>query len=311
MGKSDALLKEMGGNLAESIGVRTGGALRAFPQPSKAAGVSQASPKDGFSRNRAAGEMLLSNIIPDPDQPRKEFEPGAIERLAESIKSRGILQPIRVRWNPELGKHVILTGERRYRAALLAGLTSVPCTFVENELTDAEVLEEQLVENLLREDLNPIEQATSFRRYMEIVGCHAKDLAQLLKVAPSTVTRALSLLKLPGDVQEQIAEGEIPAKTGFEIAKLRDDSARREVVEKVVSQKLTADDAAKVVRQKKGKPAKGRGVTETFRLESGIKVTVTATKKVSAEEIARALEQAAEQARAKASAAEQTRAKVA
>jgi ParB family chromosome partitioning protein len=298
MGKSDALIREMGGNLAESIGVRTG-PLRAFPPGPKPAGVPQASPKDGFSRNRAAGEMLLANIVPDPDQPRREFEPGSIERLCESIKSRGLLQPIRVRWNPELGKHVILVGERRYRAAKLAGLTSVPCTFVEDELTEAEVLEEQLVENLLREDLNPIEQAQSFQRYMKLVGCHAKDLAQLLKVAPSTVTRALSLLKLPEGVQEQIADGAIPAKTGFEIAKLRDDSARKEVAEKVVAQKLTADDAAKVVRQKKGKPAKGRGATETFRLEGGIKVTVTAAKKVAPAEIVRALEQAAAQARAK------------
>jgi ParB family chromosome partitioning protein len=204
-----------------------------------------------------------------------------------------------VRWNAELGKHVILVGERRYRAAVLAELTSIPCTFVETELTEAEILEEQLVENLLREDLNPIEQATSFKRYMQLVGCHAKDLARLLKVAPSTVTRALSLLRLPEGVQEQIADGGIPAKTGFEIAKLRDDTARKEVAEKVVTQKLTADDAAKVVRQKKGKPAKGRGVTETFRLEGGIKVTVAAPKKVTAEDIVRALEQATAQARAK------------
>lgn len=299
MGKTDALLKEMGGNLAESIGVRNT-PLRAFPPSQKTGGgLPLISPKDGFTRNRAAGEMLLENIVPDPDQPRKEFEPGSLERLAESIKSRGLLQPIRVRWNPALGKHVILVGERRYRAAMLAGLTSVPCTFVETELTQAEILEEQLVENLLREDLNPIDQATSFKRYMELVGCHAKDLARLLKVAPSTVTRALSLLKLPEGVQEQIAEGDIPAKTGFEIAKLRDDTARREVAEKVIAQKLTADDAAKVVRQKKGKSAKGRGVTETFRLEGGIKVVVTAPKKVSAEDILRALEQAVEQARAK------------
>jgi ParB family chromosome partitioning protein len=297
MGKTDALIKEMGGNLAESIGVRTA-ELRAFPSSPKSTGIPQASPKDGFTRNRAAGEMLLSNIVPDPEQPRKEFEPGAIERLSESVKSRGLLQPIRVRWNPELGKHVILVGERRYRAAVLAGLSSVPCTFIETELTEAEILEEQLVENLLREDLNPIEQATSFKRYMQLVGCHAKDLAQLLRVAPSTVTRALSLLKLPEDVQEQIAGGDIPAKTGFEIAKLRDDTDRKEVAEKVVAQKLTADDAAKVVRQKKGK-AKGRGVTETFRLEGGIKVTVEAPKKVTTEDIIRALELATAQARAK------------
>lgn len=208
MGKTDALLKEMGGNLAESIGVRSG-SFRSFPAAPKP-DIPTASPKDGYARNRAAGEMLLANIVPDPEQPRKEFDQGAIERLSESIKARGLLQPLRVRWNPQLGKHVILVGERRYRAALLAGLTSVPCIFVETELTAAEILEEQLVENLLREDLNPIEQATSFQRYMELVGCHAKDLASLLKVSPSTVTQTLMLLKLPEDVQEQVAAGDIP-----------------------------------------------------------------------------------------------------
>jgi ParB family chromosome partitioning protein len=245
--------------------------------------------------------MLLENIVPDPSQPRKEFAQEAVERLAESIKARGLLQPLRVRWNPELGKHVILVGERRYRAAKLAGLVSVPCTFVETELSDAEVLEEQLVENLLREDLNPIEEAHSFKRYMELMGCHAKDLARLLKVAPSTVTRALSLLKLPGEVQEQVATGDIPAKTGFEIAKLGDEGARKAVADRVVKEKLTADDAAKVVRQKKGKPAqkKGRGVTETFRLDGGIRITVTMAKKTPPEQIASALEEAAAQARAR------------
>ncbi len=208
MSKSDSILKQMGGHLAESIGVR---AVRPpGPVPLEQKGIPSSSSRDGFSRNRQAGEMLLDNIVPDPDQPRKEFEPGAIERLAESIKARGILQPIRVRWNPELGKHVILVGERRYRASLMAGLTSVPCTFVEDKLTDAEILEEQLVENLLREDLNPIEQADSFRRYMELLGCHGKDLAGLLKISPSTVTRALSLLTLPASVQDKVAAGEIP-----------------------------------------------------------------------------------------------------
>jgi len=301
MGKTDSLLKEMGGNLAESIGVRTG-PVRAFPVPPRP-GIPTASPKDGFSRDRSAGEMLLTNIVPDPDQPRKDFDQGAIERLSESIKARGLLQPLRVRWNPELAKHVILVGERRYRAALLAGLTSVPCIFVESALTEAEVLEEQLVENLLREDLNPIEQATGFKRYMELVGCHAKDLAHLLKVAPSTVTRALSLLKLPECVQEQIVVGDIPAKTGFEIVKLRDDTARKTMAEKVVTENLTADDAAKVVRKKKGKGApKTKGTRETFRLASGIKVVVSAPRKLSTEEMVQSLLETAEQLRRQAAA---------
>jgi ParB family chromosome partitioning protein len=298
MGKSEALLKEMGGNLAESIGVRAA-PLRHFsvtPKPE----IPTVSPKDGFTRNRAAGEMLLENIVPDPTQPRKEFDAAAIERLSESIKAKGLLQPLRVRWNPDLGKHVILVGERRYRAAIQAGLTSVPCIFVETELTAAEILEEQLVENLLREDLNPIDQAQSFQRYMELVGCHAKDLAHILKLAPSTVTRALSLLKLPEPIQEQVAAGDIPAKTGFEIVKLKDDTARTAMAERVVAEKLTADDAAKAVRQKKGRGApKGRGMNETFRLKNGFKVVVSSPRKVEPSELVAALEEVLKLAQAR------------
>jgi ParB family chromosome partitioning protein len=299
MGKTDSILREMGSNLAESIGVRNGQPTAHAPRPVQ--GVQTASPKDGFTRHRAAGEMLLENIVPDPDQPRKEFDPAAVERLAESIKAKGILQPLRVRWNPTIGKHVILVGERRYRASLKAGLTSVPCIFVETELTAAEILEEQLVENLLREDLNPIEQAHSFRRYMELLGCPAKELAHHLKIDPSTVTRALSLLELPEPVREQVATGVIPSKTGYEIAKLKGEDKQKEMARRVVAEKLTANDTAKAVRQKKGKAAaKRRGGEETFRLERGFKVVVTATRSLSREDVISALEQALEQAKASA-----------
>jgi ParB family chromosome partitioning protein len=109
-------------------------------------------------------------------------------------------------------------------------------------------------------------------------------------VAPSTVTRALSLLKLPEGVQEQIAEGEIPAKTGFEIAKLKDDTARKTVAEQVVKENLTADDAAKVVRRKKGGAVpKTKGTNETFRTANGVRIVVTASRKLSSDEMVQAL----------------------
>ena len=125
---------------------------------------------------------------------------------------------------------------------------------------------------------------------MELVGCHAKDVAQLLKVAPSTVTRALSLLKLPEALQDQIAEGEIAPKTGFEIAKLKDDTARKTVAEKVVKENLTADDAAKVVRKKKGKTVpKTRGTNETFGLRAESRSCSLPRRKLGADEMVQAL----------------------
>jgi ParB family chromosome partitioning protein len=292
MGKRELLLKEMGQHLEESIGVRPAPGrpfLQAAPARAKAA------PRDGFTRHRAAGEMLLENIVPDPDQPRREFDEGAIERLSQSIQARGLLQPLRVRWHPTLEKHVILVGERRYRAAKRAGLTTVPCLFVETALTEAEILEEQLAENLLREDLNPIEQAHSFRRYMELVGCPPGELAQLLKVDRSTVSRALSLLKLPGAVQEQVAAGAIPAKTGVELAKLSNPGAQQELAGQVVREQLTAAEAAAVVRQKRGRAAgKKRRAKAIFRLPDGFQVVVTSPYLAAPEQVARALDQALE-----------------
>ncbi len=296
MAKTDALLREMGGNLAESIGVRPP-SPRVLTPPAPQ-GIATASPKEGFSRLRSAGEMLLANIIPDPTQPRKEFDPDAVARLAESIKTKGILQPLRVRWDAAAGKHVILVGERRYRAAIAAGLTAVPCIFVESELTEAEILEEQLVENLLREDLNPIEEAESFRRYMELLGCPAKDLAHLLKISPSKVTRALSLLKLPEAVQEQLAAGQISPATGYEISKVKDPTVQEGMAKRVVETRLTADETARAVRQKRGRSAsKKRGVVETFRLSRGFKVVVSATRHLNREDVVAALEEALEQAK--------------
>lgn len=296
MAKTDALLREMGGNLAESIGVRNAPPARLASVPRQE--IPETSPKDGFTRLRSAGEMLLSNIVPDPTQPRKEFDPEAIERLAESIRAKGLLQPLRVRWDAGLGKHVILVGERRYKAAIAAGLTAVPCIFVESELTEAEILEEQLVENLLREDLNPIEEAQSFRRYMELLGCPAKDLALLLKISPSKVTRALSLLKLPDAIQGQLADGAISPVTGYELSKVKHQAAQEEVARKVIEKGLTADETAKAVRQRKGRSAgKKRGTEETFRLGRGFKVVVSAARSLTREDVIAALEEALEQAK--------------
>jgi ParB family chromosome partitioning protein len=107
--------------------------------------------------------MDIRNITPHPEQPRKAFDEEALRHLSESLKKFGQLLPIRVRWNEGLGKWVIINGERRYRAALAAGMEAVTCHFVEEELTGSRILEEQVVENCLREDLGPVEQARAFR----------------------------------------------------------------------------------------------------------------------------------------------------
>jgi ParB family chromosome partitioning protein len=169
----------------------------------------------------------------------------------------------------------------------------VPRTFVKTDPAAAELLQRQLVESFLRQDLDPIEEARSFQRYIQRVGCDAKDLAQILDVAPSTVTRALSLLKLPPPIQERIAAGDIPLRTGSEIVKLKDDSARLALAEKILAEGLTAEDAARAVRRRRGRAArKGWGKRETLRVSNGFEILVSTRRKVEPAEIVAALREA-------------------
>jgi ParB family chromosome partitioning protein len=199
----------------------------------------------------------LGRLAPDPDQPRREFEPEALAELAGSIKARGVLQPILVRWDDAGGRWIILTGERRYRAATMAGLAAVPCVEFKGSLDTTDRLEVQLVENALREDLKPIEQANAYRALLDRRGWSYRDLAGNLHIAVSSVARALALLELPATVQEQVERGELPATTAAELAKAGDAEAIREVAADVIASGLSRSEAVARVRQATRKPAKG------------------------------------------------------
>ncbi|MGL4461205.1 MAG: ParB/RepB/Spo0J family partition protein [Planctomycetia bacterium] len=277
------------GNMQASLGIRPEAPeTKTITGPATPAVEGRMDPRDGYSRNRQAGDMEIGRIVPDPDQPRKEFDPEALERLAASIKARGLLQPIRVRWNSELGKHVVVCGERRYRASVMAGLQTIPCMFVEGALSEAELLEDQLAENVCRDDLKPIERAAAFRRYMDVTGCSAADLAGMLKVAASTVTRDLSLLQLPEKLQHKVDAGELPVRAAQEIARVEDPVVQEELAAKVDTGMTTEEVQAVVRRERAARkpkeepkaakvakaPAKGP-VEETFRVKAPAgKVTV-------------------------------------
>src|SRR5262245_10602659 len=141
-----------------------------------------ADPYEGRKQLREACAIRVDRIVPDPEQPRKEFDPEALARLAESLKTRGQLQPIRVRWDQSRGGYVVVVGERRWRAAQLAGLETVTCVVVTGAPTAAELLEDQLVENALREDLKPVEQARAFRTLMRDLGLTQQQLADRLQI---------------------------------------------------------------------------------------------------------------------------------
>ena len=307
---AESLQRRFGQNLSESLGVRAGAGGGIGPVPGGAF-PRETGPDDGRTRARDAGHMEIDRIVPDPDQPRKEFGDDAIERLAASLLKHGQLMPIRVRWNAPIGKWVVISGERRYRAAIRAGLKTVACVFADGGLSPSEILQEQIIENLLREDLRPIEQARAYRQLMDLHGWTAKELSGELHVSQGAISKSLSLLTLPAELQEQVDDGAIPATAAYEVAKVEDEAVQREIARRIVDEDLTRDAAAEVVREAGGKPARngspkakgrggasGRGSTRVFKVD-GAKVAITFPRKTARdEELLAALEDAAGQVRA-------------
>lgn len=291
MSRADKLLSDLGDNMAESVGAR------APVDPVHHEPATHGGPYDGFRRLEGAGMVPIDNVIPDPNNPRTEWDEADLDQLAESIKQRGVLQPIRVRWDETAGKHVITVGERRYRASLRAGLTHLPCICTTTPPTEADVLLESLQENLLRSDLSALDEAKAYQKYMRLADCTAKDLAAALHVSQSKVSRALALLDLPSEVQEQVEVGAITPTAGAEIAKIRNPVVQRAVASKAAATKAPAAEVAKDVRRRQGVPVKATSTKPcTFRLGRGVQVIVRG--RLSGEEIIEALEAALEQARA-------------
>jgi ParB family chromosome partitioning protein len=152
-------------------------------------------------------EVALDQIDPNPFQPRRAFPPDKLQELANSIRSSGVVQPVLLRRSNQ--RYQLIAGERRWRAARLAGLVAIPALV--RELGDRDALELALTENLLREDLNPIEAAHGYEVLQQKHGLSHEEIAARLGLDRSTVTNTLRLLRLPPEVQELISQGKISA----------------------------------------------------------------------------------------------------
>ena len=166
-----------------------------------------------------AAEIAVEDIFPNPHQPRKMFDENAMNDLANSIKEHGIISPIVVNKSGD-GKYMIIAGERRYRAAIRAGLTKVPA--IVKELGEKEIQEISLIENLQREDLNPIEAATGMKRLMDEFGLTQEQLAERLGKSRPAIANTLRLLSLAEEVVDLVREGKLSsghARTLVPVAK--------------------------------------------------------------------------------------------
>ena len=272
------------------MGVRTG------PPTSLA---KKANAKDAGRRpGRNYGSVPIEQVIPDPSQPRTEFNEDALQELSASFASKGQLQPIRVRWLENEGKWTIIAGERRWRAAQMAGLATIDCYFHDGGLTPSEILEEQIIENLQRRSLQPLEEARSFQALIKMNMWKKKEVASALGIHPAKVSRALKLLKLPADIQSKIASGELPARTAYEISKLENETQQRAMLSAVSTEGLTNQQARNRVQIRRGKRTPQRvGTKLTFTSYQDHSVTVSSTAKTTYEAIEAALQTALEEVR--------------
>lgn len=191
--------------------------------------------------------MLLGidEMVPNVFQPRKGFDEEAMDELVASIREKGIIQPLIVR-KLENG-YEIIAGERRWRAAKQAGLTQVPAII--KDATNREALELALVENLQREDLNPIEEATAYEQLIKEFGLTHEEISERLGKERSTITNQLRLLRLPAEVKQALIEGKITAGHARAVLSLQSSNEVKEVLETIKKEKLSVRKTERLVQK--------------------------------------------------------------
>lgn len=199
--------------------------------------------------------LPLREIEPDKEQPRKTFEPEALAELAKSIEEHGVLQPILVRPNPA-GGYRILAGERRWRAARQAGLREIPA--IVRNVSDTEAIEIALIENLQREDLDPIEEAMGFRQLMERCGYTQEQAAKRLSKSRSAVANSLRLLSLPEDVVNLLKNGALSTGHAKAILSISNAARQSEAAALIIKDNLNVREAEAVCKKLQKEPQSKR-----------------------------------------------------
>ena len=190
-------------------------------------------------------EMLLSNIEPNADQPRKQFNDEALAALVESIKTHGVITPLIVTPKPD-GKYMIIAGERRYRAATAAGLISVPVCV--REYTQVQIDELSLIENIQREDLNPMEVARAIKKLMHDYGYTQEEAAERIGKARPTVANLLRLMDLSDAVQKLVEDGRLSAGHARCLVPVQNASLQWDLAQKALDDRMSVRDFEKLVK---------------------------------------------------------------
>lgn len=199
----------------------------------------------------ASSEIDIDLIEPNPEQPRTRFAEARLEDLAQSIRVNGVVQPIVLR---QIGRrYQIVAGERRWRASQRAGLRKIPAVI--REVSDEKLLELALVENIQRQELNPIEEAKAYRKLIDTIGLTQEEVAERVGKERTVITTSMRLLRLPGEIQRVIEEGGISAGHGRALLMIDDQSVQREVANLAIDSGWSVRETERAVKKAgSGKP---------------------------------------------------------
>ena len=196
--------------------------------------------------------LPIYKVEPNPNQPRQDFDPEELEALADSIRTHGIIQPLTVREMPN-GYYQIIAGERRWRAARLAEVSEVPAVVMEAD--DKKVMELALIENLQRQDLNPVEEAMGYHALMEEYGLTQEEAAKRVGKSRPAVANSLRLLELCAPVLELVRKGELTAGHARAVLTLKTEKLQMEAAKKIISLSLSVRQAETLCKNMAKEPA--------------------------------------------------------
>ena len=200
---------------------------------------------EDISTGNSTTKVKLMDIEPNREQPRKQFDEDALAELSDSIAQHGVLQPLLVRPMPD-GGYQLVAGERRWRASRMAGLTEVPVVI--RDLTDAQVAELALVENLQRENLNPLEEANGYKELSDKFGYTQEKISEIVGKSRPSIANALRLLNLPEDVQEMVSKGSLSMGHARAILSLPDDKMKTDLAKLVIANDLSVRETERIAR---------------------------------------------------------------
>jgi ParB family chromosome partitioning protein len=257
--------------------------IQADPPPLAARKITPEPQVSLAAKASAAGEPMripLGQIVPNPFQPRKDFDEGDIAALANSIAQHGVLQPVTVRRAGD--RFQLVAGERRWRAAKQAGLSEIPA--IVRVASDQQMLELALVENLQREDLNPIDRAKAYRQFCREFGLSVEEVADRVGDDRTTVTNYMRLLELEPELQAMVSSGQLGVGHARSLLSISDPTRRREVAKAAVDRQLSVravEDLARLDRMGKSGSKGGSGARSAHlrdletRFEQSVKTKVT------------------------------------